>query len=237
MLYWLPLSRGAIPHVTQLISFTLASPLTPLTVNPQSIFHGALVQLFRKLLGRAFHRLASQRFRGRDKGEGNAEGVTAGRQMLLWGLFKCICCSLFLLCGRAKCNNDQSCCSETVLEGHVARCLHGFNELYRDSHYTSVSRNKSTDVDLLVWICAQAKGNIIKVGETCIFRLWISSSFILPSKDMQISLIEAALEISQRRQRAACVSCDGQATCPRCIPPPAEDGRMDGTRSALVSFK
>lgn len=67
--------------------------------------------------------------------------------------------------------NNQSCCSETVLEGHVARCLHGFNELYRDSHYTSVSSNESTGVDLLVWICAQAKGNIIKVGETCIFCL------------------------------------------------------------------
>lgn len=53
----------------------------------------------------------------------------------------------------------------------MARCLHGFNELYRDSHYTSVRRNEFTDVDLLVWICAQAKGNIIKVGETCIFRL------------------------------------------------------------------
>lgn len=106
-----------------------------------------------------------------DKGERNTEGVTAGWQMWLWGLFKRIFCSLSLLCGRAKCNNDQSCCSETVLEGDVARCLHGFNELYRDSHYTSVSSNKSTDVDLLVWICAQAKGNIIKVGETCIFRL------------------------------------------------------------------
>lgn len=104
-----------------------------------------------------------------DKGEGNTEGVTAGRRMRLWGLFKRICCSLFPLCGRAKCNNDQSCCSETVLEGHVARCLHGFNELYRDLHDTSVSSNKSTDVDLLVWICAQAKENIIKVGETCIF--------------------------------------------------------------------
>lgn len=103
-----------------------------------------------------------------DKGEGNTEGVTAGRQMLLRGRI----CSLFLVCGGgAKCNNDQSCCFETVLKGHVARWLHGFNGLYRDSHDTSVSGNKSTDVDLLVWICAQAKGNIIKVGETCIFRL------------------------------------------------------------------
>lgn len=127
-----------------------ASPLTLLTVNPQSIFHGALVLLFFKLLVHAFHRLASQRFRGR--------GIKVrDTPRMLQQSGKCDCGGfwwLFLLCRRAKCNNDQSCCSETVLEGHVARCLHGFIELYRDSHYTSVSSNKSTDVDLLVWICA-----------------------------------------------------------------------------------
>lgn len=51
-------------HVCVFERASTSGPHTLLTVNPQSIFHGALARLFRKLIGHTFHRLMLEGLRG-----------------------------------------------------------------------------------------------------------------------------------------------------------------------------